>query len=60
MTKQQIWKALNRMQKAVMAADSQVTRAEFFAETVEEQRRYYNWMRNQCGVFTAGDYWPED
>ena len=57
MTNKEIWISLNRMQKAVMASDSQVTRSEFFAESQEEQRKYYNWMRRQCGAFIAGPYW---
>ena len=39
----------NRMQKRIMDKDSQVTKKEFFAESIEEQVQYYNWMCRQCG-----------
>lgn len=40
---------LNRMQRRVMARDSWITEADFRAESPEEQSRYYQWMRAQCG-----------
>lgn len=40
---------LDRMQRRVMASDSLVTEEEFRAEPEDEQRRYYNWMCQQCG-----------
>lgn len=57
MTNQQIWNAFNRMQKACMAKGSIIKKSEFFAETKEEQRKYYNWMRQQVSALTAGPYW---
>ena len=51
------WNYLNRMQKECMTPDSIITQDEFFAESFEEQRNYYNWMRNQVSEFTAGPYW---
>ena len=46
---QKIWGHLNRMQKRVMAADSQVTRTQFAESTHAEKIEYYEWMRQQCG-----------
>jgi hypothetical protein len=43
------FKHLDRMQRRVMARESWVTKSEFFAESEQEQRRYYEWMRKQCG-----------
>jgi hypothetical protein len=35
-----------------MDKDSHLTKREFFAESEEEQIRYYNWMRAQVGEFS--------
>ena len=58
MTKNEIWKNFNRMQKDCMAKDSIITRGEFFAESESEQKDYYNWMRKQVvNPFNIGPYW---
>ena len=57
LNKNTIWKHFNRMQKACMAKESIITRQEFFAESEEEQKSYYNWMCRQVGPFTVGPYW---
>ena len=60
MTNNQMWNHLNRMQKACMASDSIITRGEFFSESFEERRAFYNWMRSQVNEFTAGPYCAGD
>ena len=40
---------LERMQSRVMAKDSMVTWKQFTAEPYAERKRYYEWMRQQCG-----------
>ncbi len=58
MTRDQIWKSFNRMQRDCMAKESIITRQEFFAEPEEEQKSYYNWMRQQTVSFgVRGPYW---
>ena len=54
-----IWKNFNRMQKACMTGESIITRHQFMAESVYEQREYYNWLRQQVSDFITGPYWED-
>lgn len=48
-TQEQKFDHLDRMQKRIMTAESFVTKEEFLKAPIDEQNRYYQWMRRQCG-----------
>ena len=48
-TSREMFDHLNRMQKRIMSKDSQTTWKEFQAESLQDQRSYYNWMCRQAG-----------
>ena len=60
MDNQEIWQNLNRMQKICMAKDSIITKHEFFSESVDERRSFYNWMRDQVNEYQSAPYWYGD
>jgi len=57
LTTETAWTHLKLMQRQCMAKGSRITVAEWRAEPEEEQRSYYNWMRQQVSIFAAGPYW---
>lgn len=48
-----MWLNLDVMQKRIMAADSQTTKAEFFAQPREAREKFYTWMKLQCPGFSC-------
>ena len=48
---------LDVMQKVCMAEGSMVTLEEWLEENEPERKRYYAWMRNQVGYWSAGPVW---
>lgn len=47
MTSEEMFKELNEMQIQIMHEDSLLYEEEFLNESVQEQERYFSWMKRQ-------------
>ena len=59
MTSEKAFIYLNDCQHSIMEPNSIISLEEWLAEPLSEQRRYYEWMAQQCSNPAMMPYWSD-